>query len=312
MNDAPTSGDYTLPVPEQNDPACTGDRAGYVFAFTTDETTVPVEDPLREAGAVEAPGLTVVPVVIAAPGAAPVAMTSYTDPLGWTIDVPTSWTVTPIDGSDGQFTFAGAIFASAQPQPEPLTPSAFTLPPGAVSLEVYNVAGELYDCTHRDSTFPLSFSDFELPGESDHAGGIYGRFWGGGCQFTLSGSSSADATPAQWETLRRMVASIRFEPDASQTQAPSAIDCGTKPIAQPTIVGQDIEFDVRDAGIPMGLELFSPSSCDQNGCAGKALWSGELIVGRNTTTYHLDPLEAGSYVLMDAVHPNARLEITVG
>jgi hypothetical protein len=125
-----------------------------------------------------------------------------------------------------------------------------------------------------------------------------------------------------------MVASIRFEPDASQTQAPSAIDCGTKPIAQPTIVGQDIEltgctfwragdpidirFDVRDAGIPMGLELFSPSSCDQNGCAGKALWSGELIVGRNTTTYHLDPLEAGSYVLMDAVHPNARLEITVG
>jgi len=255
-------------------------------------------------------------------------MTSYTDPMGWTIDVPTSWTVTPIDGSDGQFTFAGAIFASAQPQPEPLTPSAFTLPPGAVSLEVYNVAGELYDCTHRDSTFPLSFLDFELPRESDHAGGIYGRFWGGGCQFTLSGSSSADATPEQQDTLRRMVASIRFEPTASQSPS-IAVDCGTQSVTQPTIVGKDIAltgctawtagepiditFDVRDAGIPMGLELFSPSACDQNGCSGKALWSGDIIVGPDTTTYHLGPLDAGSYVLLDPVHPvTARLEITVG
>ena len=97
LNDALTSGGYTLPVPEQNDPACTGDRAGYVFAFTTDETTVPVEDPLREPGAVEAPGLTVVPIVIAAPDAARVATTTYTDPMGWSIDVPTSWVVAPID-----------------------------------------------------------------------------------------------------------------------------------------------------------------------------------------------------------------------
>lgn len=152
---------------------------------------------------------------------------------------------------------------------------------------------------------------------------------GGGCQFTLSGWSSADATPEQNDTLRRMVASIRFEPDASQTQSPDAISCGTKPIAQPTIVGKDIaltgctywragdpidiRFEVRDAGIPMGLELFSPSSCDQNGCAGKALWAGDLIVGRDTTTYHLDPLDAGSYVLVDAVHPvSARLIVIVG
>ena len=208
--------------------------------------------------------------------------------MGWTIDVPASWVVAPIDGSDGQFTYTGAIFASAQPQPEPLTPTAFTLPPGAVSLEIYNVAGELYDCTHKDSAFPLAFQDFELPAESDHAGGIYGRFWAGGCQFTLSGSSSADATPEQktpsdawW--LRSGSSLMPRRPSRRMRS------CGTQPIAQPTIVGKDIAltgctywtagepiditFEVRDAGIPMGLELFSPSSCDQSGCAGNALWA---------------------------------------
>ena len=305
-----TSGDYTLPIPEQNDPACTGDRAGYVFAFTTDETTVPVEDPLREAGAVEAPGLTVVPIVIAAPDAARVATTSYTDPKGWTIDVPTSWTVTPIDGSDGELTYVGAVFASSQPQADPLTPTAFTIPPGAVSLEVYNVAGGPYDCTHKDSEFPLSFQDFELPAESDRAGGVYGRFWGGGgCEFTLSGSSSADATPEQQDTLRRMVASIRFEPVASPTQAPSTIDC--KSATDVTVVGKDIAltgcdfpwaagesidltFDIRDAGGRHGFAVVRRCLVRGQLCGGHPVWSAPVTIGPKTTTYHVPPLEVGS------------------
>jgi hypothetical protein len=250
--------------------------------------------------------------------------TTYTDPLGWSIDVPASWVVAPIDGSDGQLTYAGAVFGSAQPQPEPLTPTAFALPPGEVSLEVYNVSGGPYGCTQNDSAFPLSYQDFVLPPEADHAGDLYGTFVVEGCQFTLS-AVAADATPEQIQILQQMVASIRV--GTGPSQSPSDPTCA-KPATAPTIVGQnitlagctswtagepiDVRFEVRDAGIPMGLSLYAPSACDRNECAGKALWTGDLIVGRATTTYHLDPLDAGSYVLMDPVHPIARLEITVG
>ena len=132
-----------------------------------------------------------------------------------------------------------------------------------------------------------------------------------------------------WITIVPISLQMDVEGSAGPSStAPTAVetDCGSG--TDITVVGKDISltgctswtagepidirFDVRDEGIPMGLALFSPSSCDQNGCVGKALWTGELVVGRDTTTYHLDPLHAGSYVLMDQVHPTARLEIAVG
>ena len=58
------AGSFELPVPEPvaDDPACSDIGAGYVFAYATDDTTVPIGDPLLEAAAIEYPWLTVVPI----------------------------------------------------------------------------------------------------------------------------------------------------------------------------------------------------------------------------------------------------------
>jgi hypothetical protein len=58
------SGPFRLsfPDPTADDPACSDVGAGYVFAYVTDDTTVPVGDPLFEAAAIEYPWLTIVPV----------------------------------------------------------------------------------------------------------------------------------------------------------------------------------------------------------------------------------------------------------
>ncbi len=60
------AGPATLDVPEPGAPTDTcGDLgAGYLFAYATDDTTVPVGDPLLEAAAIEFPWLTVVPVYV--------------------------------------------------------------------------------------------------------------------------------------------------------------------------------------------------------------------------------------------------------
>jgi hypothetical protein len=53
-------------VPElaTDDPACSDVGAGYVFAYVTDEITVPVGDPLHEAAPIEYPWLSIVPVYL--------------------------------------------------------------------------------------------------------------------------------------------------------------------------------------------------------------------------------------------------------
>ncbi len=60
------SGPYDLQLPEatEDDPNCDGLGAGYLFAYATDDTTVPVGDPLLEAAAIEYPWLTVVPLYL--------------------------------------------------------------------------------------------------------------------------------------------------------------------------------------------------------------------------------------------------------
>ena len=177
----------TLPGAEPADPSCVSVGSGYVFAYATDDTTLPTPDPINEPTAIEYPWITIAPI----------------------------------------------------------------------SLEMDD----------EGSANPTSTAPTVV--ETD---------CGSGTDITIVGKDISLAGCTAWTA--------------------------GKPI--------DVTFEVRNAGIPMGLELFPNSSCDQNGCGGKPLWAGDLVVGRDTTTYHLDPLDAGSYVLMDPVHPIARLEITVG
>ena len=61
----------------------------------------------------------------------------------------------------------------------------------------------------------------------------------------------------------------------------------------------DLTFNLRDPEISMELALFPASSCDANGCSGEPTFTADIVTGPDTTTYHLDALEPGSYVLLD-------------
>jgi hypothetical protein len=56
------SGPFELAVPVGDDPSCDDVGTGYVFAYATDDATVPVGDPFLEAAAIEYPWLTVIPI----------------------------------------------------------------------------------------------------------------------------------------------------------------------------------------------------------------------------------------------------------
>ena len=56
--------DFPVPAPAADDPSCDDIGGGYVFAYATDDTTVPVGDPLLEAAAIEQPWLSIVPVSV--------------------------------------------------------------------------------------------------------------------------------------------------------------------------------------------------------------------------------------------------------
>jgi plastocyanin len=59
-----------------------------------------------------------------------------------------------------------------------------------------------------------------------------------------------------------------------------------------------ITFDNKDAGTPHNIAIYTNSS------ASKALFQGTQIVGVNTTTYTVPPLDAGTYYFHCDVHPS--------
>ena len=54
----------TLPKAKDADPSCGRIGAGYLFAYATDDTTLPTPDPLTEPTAIEFPWITIVPIYL--------------------------------------------------------------------------------------------------------------------------------------------------------------------------------------------------------------------------------------------------------
>lgn len=65
-----------LPPEESDDPACDDMGAGYLFAYATDDTTVPVGDPFLEAAGIEYPWITAVPIYLQMEELPPAEMTA--------------------------------------------------------------------------------------------------------------------------------------------------------------------------------------------------------------------------------------------
>jgi hypothetical protein len=196
---------------------CGTEEPGYVFAVVaSDSATIDgaAIDPLVDAGRTVYE-FAAVPVIVHFPDAStetsvsptqePVRWTTYTDPLGWSIDVPKGWVTQTIDGSDPRVSYQGAAFGSAALEPTPGGPTTVFPPPGEVMLMITHREGGPADLPADDSTFPLSYDDL-----SPEEGGLTGTFRGDGLPFDLV-IRFADVTDQQTEILRRMVESIRFQ-----------------------------------------------------------------------------------------------------
>jgi hypothetical protein len=199
-------------------------QAGYVFVAIT-QKDLGTGDPLggirSDVGVV---GFAAVPVSFVFPTSSgapptdlttstPVEWTTYTDKLGWTIDVPTTWDTLRLEGSDPRGDYNGAAFGSAPLTRYPGGPTTVGAPPGEVSLLLYRSV-----CTvcqgpgprdaENDTQFPLTIEDMD-PVD----GGFLLAFRADGLEFTLSIRVGGDSpTPEQMSILDRMVSSIHFQP----------------------------------------------------------------------------------------------------
>jgi hypothetical protein len=194
---------------------CAGAQPGYVWAARgsqsfADPTGAPSPDPL--AGGAKVLALTAVPVAMTFPDqqvktappnggsvgittstptvGASTTYTSFTDSVGWTIDVPDGWSsmaiasnsITGLGGSGQEFRGDG------------------------LTVDVFQ--GEAVVLPADDSTYPLNF-DTLFGSTSD--GALVGMFRGNGEPVSIRVTSSdASFTPQQDEILRHMVSSISF------------------------------------------------------------------------------------------------------
>jgi hypothetical protein len=212
-------GTLRVSLPTAGTPGCDQTEPGYVFgailsSAPADPTAV---DPLRG----EAPGLqaiVVVPVAFALPDgnvgepsrtgsqpAAAGAWTTYTDPLGWTIDVPTAWRTLTFAGPPAVPRYAyGASLFSGPPIVAPGGPFSASPADGDLMVKIWHDDRDA--SIADDSTFPLSIDDV-------HKGEVWTMpFRADGESFHLMLAGPGSVSSEQEQILTHIVSSIRFTP----------------------------------------------------------------------------------------------------
>lgn len=146
-------------------------------------------------------------------------ISTYADPLGWKVDYPSNWVVTPVDIEPGRVSFSGATISNvevaalspnpATPAPGPL-PDAGPLPSNAVLVTItHREGGPAPDVTSNDSQFPLTWDESPTaPGSLPYAPDL--QFRGNGVDYTASVFVGPDASEADIQALDRLIGSIRF------------------------------------------------------------------------------------------------------
>ena len=100
-----------------------------------------------------------------------------------------------------------------------------------------------------------------------------------------------------------------FKPTFGFSSTPSAAPAGTvqiiarqlsfdeKTVNAPAGKAFDLQFDNQAAGVPHNVSVYTDSS------AKTALFTGQIVTGPKTVTYHVKALDPGSYFFRCDVHP---------
>jgi hypothetical protein len=212
-------------------------EAGYVFVAIT-EKDLGTGDPLggirSDVGVV---GFAAVPVSFAFPTSSgapptdlttstPVQWTTYTDKLGWTIDLPNGWSsgsIAPDPSSPHSIvTVTGSWFSSGAvaslPSCEVSTPTPGTTETSCAEGPVAS-PGQVVLIVDHSAKNPDIRDDSSLPLDPDpfiqnqgKTGGAF--FFADGIEFGISMYTSDDKplSPEQEAVVRKMISSIRFQP----------------------------------------------------------------------------------------------------
>jgi hypothetical protein len=186
--------------------------------------------------------------------------TTYTDPLGWTLEVPAQWTTLSFTGAPEVPGYAhGASFFSGLPSVTPGGPFSASAANGDVMVRISHDDRDA--SIADDSSFPLSMDDFHPDPGPGNSGTIAMR--GDGLAFSIEIVYTAKADIASLSPLvDHMIASIAFQPwSPSETRNGWTVVDGV----QPAITAEWVSLNGKEwLANAAGREVFGPGPT----CAG--------------------------------------------
>jgi len=206
----------TVPPDSDTGTTCGSDAPGYVWVASAGWDIHPGADPLVGDSTTYL-AVSAVPILASIPENVPVeGLESYVDPLGWRVEHPASWTVTPVATQD-RLTTTGAAFSNVSPgvaPPNAATPSPVGLDPDQMPSDAVEVV-----ITHREGgpAPDLTADDTRVPTTLDDLGCSLTRMLlcgagvrGGGLDVTIEVRRGPDASPDDIAAAEALVASMRF------------------------------------------------------------------------------------------------------
>jgi hypothetical protein len=148
-------------------------------------------------------------------------LTTWVDPLGWRVDYPEGWTVTPIATQD-RVTTTGAAFSNVDPgvaSPNPATPSPVGLDPNHMPADAVEVVithregGPVPDLLSDDTHFPVQLEELGCSLGTRLLCGALVR--GNGLEYSIEVRRGPDASFEDLAVAEAIVASLRFPALAS-------------------------------------------------------------------------------------------------
>jgi plastocyanin len=113
-------------------------------------------------------------------------------------------------------------------------------------------------------------------------------------------SSPSPASPSAVATSPSTPAGPSCSPGGTELKVaslPAALAFDTKCLAAPAGTPFSIEFDNRTDGVPHDVSIATEGLID-------VLFEGKVVTGPEDVTYHVGPLQAGTYTFYCKVHPS--------